>query len=77
MSHPFASDADDFVLADAARLRALLVRAGFGQHTAARELDIAEHDMTCYCAGHEPVPRVVMLAVERLVDRRGKDLLVS
>jgi len=77
MPHPLRPDGDDSVPADAARLRALLVRAGFGQHTAARELEIAEHDMTCYCAGHEPVPRVVMLAVERLVDRRGKDLLVS
>jgi hypothetical protein len=72
----FRTQLEYSIPADAARLRALLVRAGFGQHNAARELEIDEHSMTRYCAGNEPVPRVVMLAVERLVDKR-RELLCS
>jgi len=50
------------------RLRDLLVRAGLSQRAAAAELGIGERTMRHYCAGDEPVPRVVMLALERLVD---------
>jgi hypothetical protein len=76
MPYTPASEINYSAPADAALLRALLIRAGFGQHTAARELNIDEQVMVCYCAGSEPVPRVVMLAVERLVDRR-KELLAT
>lgn len=44
--------------------------------TAASELDIDERSLREYCDGTKPVPRVVMLAVERLYDRQlGADLV--
>ena len=52
---------------DATKVRDLLAKIGLGQRGAARELDINERTMRGYCAG-EKVPRVVMLALERLVD---------
>jgi hypothetical protein len=63
-----------YTLSDAQRLRALLVRAGYGHHAAALELDIDQNAIDAYCAGDAPVPRVVMMAVERLVDRRKEQL---
>jgi DNA-binding transcriptional regulator YiaG len=56
---------------DATRIRALLAALGLGQRAAARELDISERDMRSYCSGAK-VPRVVMLALERLVDQQRK-----
>lgn len=52
---------------DATRIRDLLARLALGQRAAARELDIGERDMRGYCAG-DKVPRVIMLALERLID---------
>jgi len=52
---------------DADRVRDLLERAGLGQRAAARELGIEERTMRRYCAGGA-VPRVVILALERLAD---------
>jgi hypothetical protein len=52
---------------DADQMRSLIERAGLTQRGAARELDINERTMRGYCAG-DKVPRVVMLAMERLVD---------
>lgn len=52
---------------DATRIRDLLAALGLGQRQAARDLDISERDMRSYCAGGK-VPRVVILALERLVD---------
>lgn len=53
---------------DAARLRELLAAGGYSQRGAARELGISERMMRYYCAGEQPVPRVVMLALEHLVE---------
>jgi predicted transcriptional regulator len=50
------------------QVRELLVRAGLSQRQAARELDISDRMMCDYCSGDQAVPRVVMLALERLVD---------
>jgi DNA-binding transcriptional regulator YiaG len=52
---------------DASRVRELLAKMELGQRAAARELDINERTMRDYCAGKK-VPRVVILALERLVD---------
>jgi hypothetical protein len=52
---------------DATRVKNLLAQMGLGQRAAARELEISERAMRYYCGG-EKVPRVVMLALERLVD---------
>ena len=52
---------------DATRVRDLLAQMGMGQRAAARELEIGDRDMRGYCAGAK-VPRVVILALERLVD---------
>lgn len=52
---------------DATRVRELLAKLGMGQREAARELEISERSVRYYCNG-EKVPRVVMLALERLVD---------
>jgi predicted ABC-type transport system involved in lysophospholipase L1 biosynthesis ATPase subunit len=48
-------------------VRELIARVGLSQRAAARELEIGEREMRGYCAG-DKVPRVVMLALERLVD---------
>lgn len=66
--------------ADAKRLRALLERAGLTQVQAARELGLGERMMRHYCAGTYPVPRMVWLALERVIELRGKtfgELLVE
>ena len=48
-------------------LRDLLVEGDFTMTRAARLLDIREQVLRGYCMGHR-VPRVVILALERLVD---------
>lgn len=55
---------------DAKKLRALLERAGLTQVAAARELGMGERMMRHYCAGNWPVPRMVWLALERLIEIR-------
>ena len=52
----------------AQRLKELLLRANMSQRGAARELEISERQMRYYCAGEQKVPKVVLLALERLVD---------
>jgi hypothetical protein len=52
---------------DATKVRELLAKMGMGQREAARELEISERMMRYYCGG-EKVPKVVMLALERLAD---------
>lgn len=52
---------------DATKVRELLAKLKLGQREAARELEISERSIRYYCNG-EKVPRVVMLALERLVD---------
>jgi hypothetical protein len=62
------SDPSDYATpSDATRVRGLLAQIGLGQRGAARALEINERTMRGYCAG-DKVPRVVMLALERLVD---------
>lgn len=52
---------------DATRIRELLAKMEMSQRGAAAELQINERTMRDYCAGKK-VPRVVILALERLVD---------
>jgi hypothetical protein len=61
---------------DANQVRHLLAQLGLGQRAAARELEISERDMRGYCSG-DKVPRVVMLALERLVDLQRRKCLIS
>lgn len=56
---------------DATKIRELLAKMGMGQREAARELEISERSMRYYCGG-EKVPRVVMLALERLVEMQRR-----
>lgn len=53
---------------DATRVREMLKKLGLSQAEGARELEISERTMRYYCAAGELVPKVVMLALERLVD---------
>lgn len=48
-------------------VRELLVQADLTLPAAARLLDISQHVLRAYCTG-ERVPRVVLLAMERLVE---------
>lgn len=50
------------------RLLLLLKQGGYSQRGAAKELEISERMMRYYCSGKQPVPRVVMLALEHLVN---------
>lgn len=52
---------------DAAELRKLITQGGYTQRGAAEALQISERMMRYYCAGEQPVPRVVMLAMRHLV----------
>jgi hypothetical protein len=52
----------------AKQVRDLLERIGMSQRAVAKELDISDRMMRYYCAGKQEVPRVVILALERLVD---------
>jgi plasmid maintenance system antidote protein VapI len=53
-------------------LRALLTRAGLSQRGAARELHINERTMRGYCAGQQPVPRTVELALKFLAAEHAR-----
>ncbi len=48
----------------------LLGAAGLSQRAAARALGINERTMRRYVSGDSPVPRVIVLALERLRDTR-------
>lgn len=50
----------------ARQVRALIERAGLSQVGAARQLEIGDRTVRRYCAG-EDVPKVIILALERLV----------
>ena len=52
------------------RMRRMLDAAGLSQRAAAAELEINERTMRRYCSTDAPVPRVVILALERLRDTR-------
>lgn len=52
----------------AAELRKLITEGGYSQRGAAKELQISERAMRYYCSGEQAVPRVVMLAMEHLVN---------
>jgi hypothetical protein len=54
--------------AEQTALLKLIAQGGYTQRGAARELDISERMMRYYCAGQQPVPRVVMLALTHLVE---------
>lgn len=53
---------------DAQRLRQLLSQLSLSQRGAAAELGANPRDMRYWCSGERPVPRMVVLALERLVD---------
>jgi predicted DNA-binding protein (UPF0251 family) len=54
----------------AVRVRSLVDALELSQVAAARELDVSDRTMRRYCAG-EPVPRVVILALERLLELKA------
>jgi transcriptional regulator with XRE-family HTH domain len=56
---------------NAEKLRALLEKLELSQRAAARDLEISERMMRYYCSGEHEVPRVVMLALERLLDLKS------
>ena len=56
----------------AQRIRDLLVLADLSQRAAARELEVDERSMRCWCAGKETPPRMALLALEQLVERRRR-----
>jgi DNA-binding transcriptional regulator YiaG len=56
---------------DATRIREMLKKLGLSQAEGARALEISERMMRYYCAG-EPVPKVIFLAMERLVGMRRR-----
>jgi hypothetical protein len=57
-----------FCNAEQTTLLKLIAQGGYTQRGAARELGISERMMRYYCAGEQPVPRVVMLALTHLVE---------
>jgi len=57
---------------DAWRVRELLGETDLTEEAAARALDISEAVLRRYRDGQEPVPRGVILALERLAGMRSK-----
>jgi hypothetical protein len=55
-------------VSDSERIRALIDELGLSQRAAAGELDLGERTIRYYCSGGYEVPRVVFLALERLID---------
>ena len=55
---------------DARGLRGLLGKADLTERAAATVLELNEADMRAYLAAERPVPRYVVLALERSVDLR-------
>ena len=56
---------------NATRLRALLGKADLSEKAAATVLDVDEADIRAYVSAEKPVPRHVILALERILDMRG------
>lgn len=56
----------------AAQVRELLARTGLSQREAARELECSDRLLRYYCAGKQEPPRMVILALERLVDMQRR-----
>ena len=54
----------------AKRLRLLLSQADLTEAAAATVLELDEANMRAYVAAKKPVPRYVILALERIVDMR-------
>jgi len=57
---------------DATRLRRLLLRANLSQRAAADELGVNERLMRRWCAYESTPPKMVFLALERLIDLRSR-----
>lgn len=55
---------------DAGGLRVLLGKADLTEEAAATVLEVDEADIRAYVAAEKPVPRYVILALERIVDMR-------
>jgi len=55
---------------DGKGLRGLLGKADLTEEAAATVLELSEADMRAYVAAAKPVPRYVVLALERIVDLR-------
>ncbi len=53
---------------DRETLLTLIAQGGYTQRGAARELGINERTMRYYCAGTQPVPRAILLALTHLVE---------
>jgi transcriptional regulator with XRE-family HTH domain len=56
-------------MTDADRLRAMLERLRLSQRGLARALDLDERLVRRWCAGQQPVPVIVWLALEGLASR--------
>jgi len=52
-------------------LRVLLGKADLSEEAAATVLEMNVTEIRAYIAGEKPVPRYVILALERIVDMRG------
>lgn len=59
-------------MSDTEKVRDLIEKGGLSQRAAARELGINDRTMRGYCAG-APISRVVILALERVVDLKLKE----
>jgi plasmid maintenance system antidote protein VapI len=55
---------------DSRGLRVLLGKADLTEEAAATVLEVDEADIRAYVAAEKPVPRYVILALERIVDMR-------
>ena len=53
------------------RVRVLLGKADLSEEAAATVLDVDEADVRAYVAAEKPVPRYLILALERIVGMRG------
>jgi transposase-like protein len=50
------------------RARELILRTGLSQRAVARELEVDDRTLRYWCSGAKPVPRIAILALERLVE---------
>ena len=65
---PKRIDAD---LSPSDRIRFQLLLCGLSQRAGARALGIDDRTMRYYCSGTRPIPRVVDLAMQMLIHRKG------
>lgn len=61
----------------AQRIREIIRSTGLAQHEVARRLELEADRLERFCNGTEAVPRVVVLALERLLDVRLADDIVA